>query len=71
LARTFIGTTVDVCAANGDDPLQSAIKSNPKMLNTNLSIVPALIAWLDASVSGNGWTQSVLAFVSGFPIPKP
>jgi hypothetical protein len=49
-AWKFIGTTADVCAANGDDPLWAAIKSSPKMNNTSLTIVPALIAWLGASV---------------------
>src|SRR5262249_17932525 len=33
----------DVCAANGDVPLRAAIKSNPKMENTTLTIVvPAI-----------------------------
>ena len=45
---TFIGTIVDVCAANGDDPLRAAIKSKPKMDNASLTIVvSAIFAWLD------------------------
>ena len=62
---TFIGTTVDVCALNGDDPLRAAIKSNPKMDNTSVIIVvPAIFAWLDASVLDYACTQRLLALVS-------
>jgi hypothetical protein len=44
----FIGTTANVCAANGDDPLQAAIKNNPTMDNASLTIVvSAIFAWLD------------------------
>jgi len=54
-----------VCAANGDDPLRAAIKSNPRMDNTSLTIVvPAIFAWLDASVLDCACWRRVLALVS-------
>jgi hypothetical protein len=56
---------VEVCAANGDDPLRAAIKSNPKMDNASLTIVvPAIFAWLDASGLDCACTQRLLALVS-------